>query len=779
MGKPPLVALPVDAILGDLRDAMRRRQALVVTAPPGTGKTTRIPPALCDDGPVLLLQPRRAAARAIARRIAEEQGWTLGREVGWQMRHDTCASADTRLLVATEGILTARLQQDPLLSDFRTVVLDEFHERSLHADVGLALMVQALRARADLRLVVMSATLDPAPLGAWLGTDALFAVEGRRYPVRIEHAPGLPPDAAVQQLLGATAGSILLFVPGSSDVRHWTACLRRVVAAAIDVVPLHGGLLAAEQDLALADTGRRRVVVCTNIAETSVTVPGVTGVVDTGLVKVARYDAARAVDLLTTERVTADAADQRAGRAGRTAPGHVLRLWEPSDRLRPSREPDVLRVDLSGLVADVAAWGGTVASLQWLLPPPPAHVAAAERLLTRLGALRDGQLTPLGQAMQRLPVPPRLARVLLAGGGAPPVTRAVVLLTARTPLPATSASTACDLLASLDAWHAQPATWQRDATVLQDQVDRVVPSAERARTCDEEHLCRALLAGYPDRVAQRRQAHQPRVKLATGQGARLASTSRVTADTYLVALDLQGSNRDGDDERLIRLASRVDAAWLTPDARETVHLVDTEGTARAVERTRYGAIVLSERVVPVDPSAAAAALGHAWLARPQPDEVQRWLRRAAFAGVPVDLEALVAQAVYGCRRLSDVNPLAHVPHALIATVDRDAPATLTVPSGRQTRLEYHEDGRVSAEVKLQELFGWRETPRLGPRRAAVQFALLSPGGRPVQVTQDLRSFWERTYPEVRRELRGRYPRHPWPEDPWTAVPTHRTTRALR
>ena len=332
-------------------------------AAPGAGKTTRVPPALVGDGPVILLQPRRVAARAIARRIADEQGWTLGQEVGWHIRFERRFGARTRLLVATEGILTARLQQDPLLSDFRTVVLDEFHERSIHADLGLALARQAWRAREDLRVVVMSATLDAGRVAAFLGGCPVIAVPGRTHTLTIEYAAAMPLGAAVGGLLLRTPGNVLCFLPGAPEIRR---ALPEVRAAApgTDVVELHGSLDADAQDAALKGSGGRRVILATNIAETSLTVPGVTAVVDTGVQKLPRYDVERGFDHLRLERITQDSADQRAGRAGRLGPGIAVRLWDQRDRLRPHREPDIARIDLAGPVLDVLAWGGDPGSVR-------------------------------------------------------------------------------------------------------------------------------------------------------------------------------------------------------------------------------------------------------------------------------------------------------------------------------------------------------------------------------------------------------------------------------
>ena len=408
----PLEPLPVDGYVACVRNHLARRRAVVLSAAPGAGKTTRLAPALIDAGPVILLQPRRVAARAVARRIAEEHAWTAGREVGWQIRFERRFSPDTRLLVVTEGILTARLQEDPLLSDFATIVVDEFHERSLHADLGLALARQAMLARSDLRIVVMSASLDVERVARFLGDCPVVDVPGTLHPLTIEHAPGESVSDAVTRLLPRTARQMLCFLPGAREIgRARDELLVLPSLSGIDIVPLHGSLDGVAQDDAIRPVARRRVILATNIAETSLTVPGVSTVIDTGQVKVARYDAERGVDSLTLERVTEDSADQRAGRAARLGPGLVRRLWDARDRLRPHREPEVARVDVAGPLLDLLAWGADPYAFEWFEPPPADRIDRALRLLHRLGATEGSgtvpRITPLGRQLQRIPLHPR------------------------------------------------------------------------------------------------------------------------------------------------------------------------------------------------------------------------------------------------------------------------------------------------------------------------------------------------------------------------------------
>ena len=369
---PPL---PIDAHLPAILVAVRASRAVVVIAPPGAGKTTRVPPALLSLGPVALLQPRRVAARALARRIASEQGWALGEEVGWQVRFERRFSARTRLLVMTEGVMTARLQSDPLLEDFAVVVIDEFHERTLHGDLALALARQAQLARGDLAVVVMSATMDPAPVSLFLGGCPMVQVEARPHPVAIEHAPGLTPAGAIRTVLARDGGHVLCFLPGMGAIRREQDDLSGVDA---HVLPLHGSLDADAQDAVLAPSARRKVILATNIAETSLTVEGVTDVVDSGAARVLRFDPARGMDRLDIERIPQDSADQRAGRAGRTAPGRAMRLWDARDILRPRREPEIARVDLAAPLLDVLAWGGDPLDFAWFEAPPRDRIEAAD-----------------------------------------------------------------------------------------------------------------------------------------------------------------------------------------------------------------------------------------------------------------------------------------------------------------------------------------------------------------------------------------------------------------
>lgn len=678
---PVQTPLPVDAYVDDLVSLVRAEKRAVVLAPPGAGKTTRLPPALTRLGRTILLQPRRVAARALARRIASERGWTLGEEIGWQIRFERRFSARTSLLVATEGILTARLQSDPLLSDFAVVVLDEFHERSIHADLALALVKQAADARGDLAIVVMSATMDPEPVARFLNARVV-EIEARNHPIDIRYAPNVSMAQAVREVAKDARGHILCFLPGAREIENVRAQL-----GGMNALPLHGSLDVDAQERALAPSRERKIILATNIAETSLTVDGVTDVIDAGLQKVVRFDAETAIDHLVTEQISLDSADQRAGRAGRTGPGRATRLWDQRLLLRPHREPDVRHVDLASPVLDILAWGGDPLQFEWFERPPQHRLEAALELLRRLRALEDG--------LQRYPLHPRIARVLHDAGENG--VRVAALLSEET-------RTAGDALALADS----------------PRLDAAARELARFTAQGRGDVRRALLAGYPDRVAMRREPGSLRVLLSSGTGTQLAKESGMYAGEFLVALDVTGD--------LVRIASTIEREWLTPTHEDVIHEWTGE-RVRATKRVWYDALLLKEINVPPDPL-----------------EVER------------------------------LTPKKAIDPALQRRLDLGGPERLDLPSGRSVKLDYREDGSVFASVKLQELFGLGETPRIGRTQTPVTFELLAPNGRPVQITRDLRSFWNGGYHQVRKELRGRYPKHPWPDDPWTAPATHRTKR---
>ncbi|HEX3579969.1 MAG TPA: ATP-dependent helicase C-terminal domain-containing protein [Thermoanaerobaculia bacterium] len=712
------MALPIDGHLAEIVDHVRAHRSAVIVAPPGSGKTTRIPPALASIGRTILLQPRRVAARALARRIAFERGWTIGNEIGWQIRFERQFSDRTRLLVATEGILTARLQSDPLLSDFDVVILDEFHERSIHADVALALAKQAMDSRDDLAVVVMSATIAAEEVSRFLGGARIFDVGARRFPVDVTYKPGVAMAAAIREQLRDAEGDVLCFLPGMREIERTRGELANVDAL---VLPLHGSLDVDAQERALAPAERRKVILATNIAETSLTVEGVTDVIDSGVHKVLRFNPETAVDHLVVERISLDSAEQRAGRAGRTRAGRAVRLWDSRDILRPHREPDVRRADLAPPLLDILAWGGDPRTFDWFERPPEDRIDAGLALLEALRASQNDQL-------RALPLHPRLARIVIDGHGADDAIAMAVQLSGGAPA---------------------------EIHELSSIARRVLGDSYR-RHVDDATLRRALLAGYPDRVAQRREPKSPRLLLSSGTGAILAREIDDGNGEFLVILDVTGE--------LVRNARVVEREWLSPTRRDVVHEWDGH-RVRAIERSWYGAILLHEQNVP--PESAEAERILAEHAKPDP----LLARRVAFAELEVDWAAVIATAVAGKRDLDDIH--IELPFPLRRRLDELAPLTIPLPSGRSAKLDYRDDGSIVAAAKLQELFGLAESPRIGPRRTPVTFALLSPSGRPVQITQDLRGFWNGAYQQVRKELRGRYAKHPWPEDPWTAPATHR------
>lgn len=831
----PLSDFPISPLLPAIRDALSDQSRLVLEAPPGAGKTTQVPLALLDapwlaGKKLLMLEPRRIAARAAAQFMAQQLGEAVGQTVGYTIRFESRTSTATRIEVVTEGILTRLIQDDPELAGIGAIVFDEFHERHLAGDLGaaLALDVQATL-RPDLRLLVMSATLDGERIAQWLGAPRISS-PGRSFPVRIEHPPARTQESlehhlarTVKLALGENDGDVLVFLPGRREIARAQTVLAATLEDTIELVPLHGELTLAEQQLALApaEPGTRRVVLATNVAESSITLPGIRAVVDAGLAREPRFDPNSGFTRLETVAISQASADQRAGRAGRVAEGTAYRLWPQSKRLEASRTAEIAQAELSALALELAAWGITAqssAGLPWLDAPPPGALAQARQLLVMLGALdADGRITALGRRMLELGATPRLAAAALR---APPELHALVadllaLMDARSPLRGEQARSD-DFRARVGALHA----WRdrRGGASGRGGVDtgalaaieqmakgwrRRLDVRTAASGVPDSHAVGDLLAhAFPDRVAFRDATNPLRYTLASGRGARLHEQTALLGEPWLVALDLRHEARDS----LILAAAPLDPRVLERDfsaafVRERVlRWNESRGAVEAFEEHRFNAIVLDRRSVPVQPADALPALlaavrsrGLAALPWSESARRLRWRIQALRDWMPelglpdvtdasllATLEQWLAPHLEGKRGLDALGSEA-LSQALAAlldyeqrrTLDVQAPDQLTVPSGQHRRLEYAPGEPPVLAVKLQELFGLADTPRVGGGRVPVTLHLLSPAGRPIQVTQDLKGFWERTYPEVRKELKGRYPRHPWPDDPWSATPTHR------
>ena len=625
--------------------------------------------------------------------------------------------------------------------------------------------------------MVMSATMDSGQVARYLGNCPIVDVAGRTFPVEVVYCPGVGPEAAVVEALPTAGGAVLCFLPGTREIARAADAIRSRCGPATSVHQLHGGLTSEEQDAALRPSRADRVILATNLAETTLTVPDVRVVVDSGLHKVARYDADRGLDSLDTERVSTDSADQRAGRAGRVASGRAIRLWDARDRLRAHREPDIARVDLAATVTEIIAWGGNPRAFPWFETPPDWALDHALRLLRALGAIDESdRLTELGRALRTLPLHPRLGRLLLDAGGTVEAARACAILSERHFLPPRLGATSCDLLSAVEGVRDLPPHLLRVARDVRESALRLLGS--RSARHDEVRFRRAVLAAFPDRVARRREPGRDRVLLASGTGARIGRESGVVGAEFLVAVDVSGADPHSPSaEHVVRIATGIEKAWLSASTTEIQHRLDSStGRVRAVEVSYVGQIVLGERDAAVDPVERQRLIADAIVSRGPSDEDAQLIRRLGVAGHHIAFEALVQSASAAATCFADVDLAAALPHNLRQALDRHAPAALALPSGRSARLTYWPDGRITAAVKLQELFGLGDTPRVGPARTPVTFELLSPAGRPVQVTSDLRSFWTSGYLEVRRELGARYPKHPWPEDPWTATPTHRTAR---
>ena len=828
---------PIDDLLPRIRESLDAYPRLVLEAPPGAGKTTQVPPALLAapwlrGRRIVMLEPRRVAARAAAQFMAKQRGEEAGGTIGYRIRFENKVSAATRIEVVTEGILTRMIQDDPTLDGVGALLFDEFHERHLSADLGLALALDVQASlREDLRIVVMSATLDGERLAAFLDAPRLSSV-GRSFPVTVSHFPARREEAvehqvkrAVEHVLAQHPGDVLVFLPGQREIARTDAALASSdIARQADVLQLHGELPVEQQARVLQPdpAGHRRVVLATNIAESSVTLPGVRVVVDSGLAREPRYDPNSGFARLDVVNIAQASVDQRAGRAGRVAEGFAYRLWPESQRLEAQRRPEIAQVELAGLALELAAWGD--ADLRFADAPPPGALAAARELLQRLGALDGNAITTLGRRMLALGTHPRLAAMLLA------------------PCDNDERALACDLAALIEArdpvrsrsdalairWQAlaafrngrvggdasRPALGALDQAAKQWRrrlrLDRAPPDDMPAHAIGD-----VLLHAYPDRIARQHPTDPYRYQLANGRSAKLFDDSALYGEPWIVISELRDEARDA---RVLR-AAPLDEARLRRDfpqrfAREdrVVWDANTRGIA-AVRETRFDRIVLDSRpLAKPDPSRYADALVDAVRqlgldALPWTDSLRQWRARVrclrawmpeladtlpdlSDAALLASLDDWLRPALSAKTRLDALDEQAFgdalkssVDWPTRQKIDAWAPTRIVVPSGMERRIDYGfdasaKDGEGAPEppvlaVKLQELFGLADTPRIADGRVPLTLHLLSPGGKPLQITRDLRSFWDRTYPEVKKEMKGRYPRHPWPDDPWNATATHR------
>jgi ATP-dependent helicase HrpB len=802
------VSLPVLEIMPELRLALETNRIVILTAPPGAGKSTVVPLELFNElwlanQRIIMLQPRRLAALAVAARMAAQLGQAVGQTVGYQVRLEKKISHATRLEVVTEGILTRRVQADPTLEGVGLVIFDEFHERSLHADTALALVREVQTAlREDLRVLIMSATLDAEQLASLLNAPVIASL-GRAFPVEIKYESREPDDIlravlrTVHQALEQHEGDILVFLPGAGEIKRIEAGLSDLKGVAVR--PLYGDLPLEVQQAAILPGRERRVVLATNIAETSLTIEGVRVVIDSGLARVSRFDAGTGFTRLETTRITVDSSDQRAGRAGRVAPGICYRLWTAATHasLNLQRNPEILEADLAPLALEVAAWGST--DLQWVTTPPVGALAQAKTLLEDLNATAHGVITAHGRSMHALGTHPRLAHLLLEGhrlGFGNLASDLAALLEERDPLPRDAGVDAELRLKALNSWRNKQVSSGADMAVLK-RLDQLAASYRAklpnalSRQIPAYTVGRLIALAYPERIAKRREASRERYKLANGRGVKIPQDDLMMSETWLAVAHMDA----GTDEGRVYLAASLDARDLTPLERDVVAWDPRNGVLMAQREQKIGEITLETRVltdVPIETRVRVLCEtvrseglklfewtdnALQWQARIS--SLQVWghdLPEVSDTALLETLELWLSPFLTGVRSKDDFKKI-NLENALSSILtwqqnqqlEQLAPSKLDVPSGSRIKLEYSNDGSAPVlAVRLQEVFGWISTPSVNDGRVQVLMHLLSPAYRPVQVTQDLRSFWQNTYPSVRQELKRRYPKHSWAEDPLTA-----------
>jgi ATP-dependent helicase HrpB len=833
-------ALPIDSIIPELKKSLKKVLNAVLTAQPGAGKTTHVPLALLNeswlnDQRIIMLEPRRLAARAAAHRMAVTLGQKVGETVGYRIRMDKRIGPHTRIEVVTEGILTRILQHDPSVTGYGLVIFDEFHERSLHADLGLALCMESQKVlREELRILVMSATLDTGKIASLLGNAPIIRCEGQLFPIETHYLSktntNLTEQTVVQTVKNVFihhTGNILVFLPGMAEIRRVERGLQSLdLGPTVHVAPLYGDLSQDDQDRAIQPPplGQRKIVLATNIAETSLTIEGIRVVIDTGFVRVARFDPRRGMSRLETIKVSQDSADQRQGRAGRIEPGVCYRLWTGSahQALLHRSTPEMLEGDLSSLALELALWGTTNPNeLSWLDAPPTGAYFHARELLMRLGALDEhGHITSHGKQMVELPLHPRLAHMVLK---AKPLRLELLacelaaLLSERDFLKAQPGERNMDLRVRVDILH-NPKNITKgvkvDPTALQqihkatEQLKRQLnlTSGETGHPKEDPDKVGLLLAfAYPDRIAQCQNRAEHRYRLANGRGAYFSEPQALSSEENLVIAHLDG----GQQWARIFLAAPVrldDLEEHCPDLIREVQFVTWDNRAMEVtasHQRRLGELILQDQPLRhPDPDQVTTALIQGLRQQgidclPWTKELRNWQARVLFmrriegensdwpdVGDQPLLENIghwLAPYLTGLSRLSQVRriDLKKPLHALLAwkqqkELDQQAPTHLTVPTGSKIQLQYHATESPILAVRLQEMFGQSETPKIARGKVPVTIHLLSPARRPVQVTQDLASFWANSYQEVKKELKGRYPKHPWPDDPLQAVPTKRT-----
>ena len=808
--------LPIDEVLEPLRAALAAKSRAVLVAPPGAGKTTRAPLALIDQAflqgrKLLLLEPRRLAARAAAQRMAATLGESVGETIGLRVRMEQLVSAETRIEVVTEGVFTRMILDDPALEGIGAVLFDEFHERSLDADLGLALALDAQGGlREDLRLLVMSATLDGARVASLLGEAPIIESAGRAFPIATRYVGRDPnlrieEDVArvVREALGAERGSILAFLPGQGEITRCAALLaERIQDPSVDIAPLFGAMDRGAQDKAIAPSppGRRKIVLATSIAETSLTIEGVRVVIDSGLARVPHFEPDVGVTRLETERVSRAAADQRRGRAGRTEPGVCYRLWEEAGNgaLQAFARPEILSADLSGFLLDLAAWGvADPASLAFLDPPPAPAIAEARALLSAIGALDEsGRITDEGRAVAKLALPPRLSRMVVDAareGQAALAGRIAVLVSERG-----LGGDSVDLGERLERWGRERSPRAEDARRL---AKNLAARAPKGNAATEDTFSPGALLGlaFPERIAKAR-GKRGEFLMVNGRAAALAADSSLAVAPYLAIGEATG--RAAATRILVAAPLTLDEVEKLGaekiETREETIFDRASQSLRARRVRRLGAIVLSEHTLAVASSADNAALLAKGLLAQGPDrlpwskETKQWRDRIAFLaraepGEWPDLSdaALrdpdwLAPFLTGATSRDDVTPTllaealeARLPYALQRRLDTEAPTHFVAPTGSRVAVDYEAEGGPAVALRVQELYGLSAHPTLANGKVALTLNLLSPAHRPIQITRDLPGFWRGSWASVKAEMRGRYPRHLWPDDPAAATPTTR------